>query len=100
SMVAEVLRDKGHAATFLNDPVVAVEAAAATPFAVAVLDLQMPGLGGIELGRRLRAGSPETQVVILTGHAELDSAIEGMKEGVFAYLPKQALKLARLEHTV
>lgn len=43
-------------------------------------------------------GSPDTQVVILTGHADLDSAMEGLKEGIFAYLPKQSLKLARLEH--
>jgi carbon-monoxide dehydrogenase small subunit/xanthine dehydrogenase small subunit len=100
SMVCEVLGDKGYDATFRADPKVALEESLVAPFSVAVLDLQMPGLGGIELARRIRSASPDTQVIVLTAHADLDSAVEGLHEGIFDYLSKQSLRLARLEHSV
>ena len=100
SMVSEVLRDKGYAATFFSDPQAALVEIGAGDFSVAVLDLQMPGLGGIDLAARIRASSPDTQVLILTGHADLDSAIEGLHHGIFDYLSKQSMRLSKLEHSV
>jgi DNA-binding NtrC family response regulator len=55
---------------------------------VVLLDVKMPGMDGIETLRRIRAMKPLVEVVLLTGHASVDSGIEGMKLGAFDYLMK------------
>ncbi len=55
---------------------------------VVLLDVKMPGMDGIETLRRIRTMKPLIQVVLLTGHASVDSGIEGMKLGAFDYLMK------------
>ncbi len=62
---------------------------------LAILDISMPGLSGLELLARLRAGHPATEAVMLTGHATIDTAIEAMKLGAYDYLEKP-LKMAEL----
>jgi len=57
-------------------------------FDVALLDLRMPGLPGMEVLKRLKQESPNTAVIIITGHATIDSAVEAIKLGAFDYLPK------------
>src|SRR5687767_8623429 len=51
-------------------------------------DLKMPGRTGMDLVRKLRAEQPETQVIVLTAHATVDSAVEAMRLGAFDYLRK------------
>lgn len=53
-----------------------------------VLDLAMPGMGGLETLRQLRAENPELQVIILTGHASLEKGVEAIKEGALDFLEK------------
>jgi DNA-binding NtrC family response regulator len=55
---------------------------------VALVDLQMPELGGIDVLRAVRAADPECQVILMTGNATLDSAIEAVKAGALDYLTK------------
>lgn len=55
---------------------------------VVILDVKMPGMGGIETLREIKRLHPLTEVIMLTGHATLESAIEGMKLGAFDYLMK------------
>ncbi len=62
---------------------------------VVVLDVKMKGMGGIETLRRIRNTKPLVEVVLLTGHASVDSGIEGMKLGAFDYLMKP-IELDRL----
>ena len=53
-----------------------------------ILDVKMPGMDGIETLRAIKAKYPLIEVVMLTGHATVDSAIEGMKIGALDYLMK------------
>jgi DNA-binding NtrC family response regulator len=55
---------------------------------VVILDVKMPGMNGIETLSKIRNKFPLTEVIMLTGHATVESAIEGMKLGAFDYLMK------------
>ena len=57
-------------------------------FELLVTDLKMPGLDGMELLRQVRAEQPEVQVIVITAHGTVDSAVEAMKAGAFDYLQK------------
>jgi DNA-binding NtrC family response regulator len=55
---------------------------------VVILDVKMPGMDGIETLREIKKAFPLTEVVMLTGHATVETAIEGMKLGAYDYLMK------------
>jgi DNA-binding NtrC family response regulator len=55
---------------------------------VVILDVKMPGMDGIEALKKIKAGYPLAEVIMLTAHATVESAIEGMKLGAFDYLMK------------
>jgi DNA-binding NtrC family response regulator len=55
---------------------------------VVVLDVKMPGMDGIEALKAIKAKYPLVEVIMLTGHATVESAIDGMKLGALDYLMK------------
>jgi len=55
---------------------------------VVILDVKMPGMDGIETLREIKRTHPLVEVVMLTGHATVETAIEGMKLGAYDYLMK------------
>jgi DNA-binding NtrC family response regulator len=57
-------------------------------FEVVILDVMMPGLGGLEVLRQIKSTYPDTQVILLTGHGSTREGIEGMRLGAFDYLIK------------
>ncbi len=58
------------------------------PVDVIILDVMMPGLGGLEILKRIKKSSPPTQVILLTGLGATKEGIEGMRLGAFDYLIK------------
>ncbi len=65
-------------------------------FDVAVVDMMMPGISGLELLERLKASHPEIEVILLTGQGTIESAVQAMKLGAYDYLTKP-FPLAELE---
>ena len=55
---------------------------------VVLLDLRLPGVGGLEVLKAIRDRSPATDVIMLTGHGSIDTAIEAVKMGAFDYVSK------------
>ncbi|MBI5594139.1 MAG: response regulator [Deltaproteobacteria bacterium] len=55
---------------------------------VVILDVKMPGMDGIETLKEIKKAHPLTEVIMLTGHATIETGIEGMKLGAFDYLMK------------
>lgn len=66
----------------------AVEAARAGGFDLALLDLKMPGMDGQQVLEILKKEHKHLEVIILTGHGSIDSAVECTRLGAFSYLPK------------
>jgi DNA-binding NtrC family response regulator len=60
----------------------------ANPADVVILDVRMPGMNGIETLREIKKRHPLVEVIMLTGHASIEVAIEGMQLGAFDYLMK------------
>ncbi|UCG21217.1 MAG: response regulator [Deltaproteobacteria bacterium] len=60
------------------------------PIDVAVLDVKMPGMDGLTALREIKKLNPLIEVIMLTGHASLEVALEGMRSGAFDYLMKPA----------
>lgn len=86
----------GHEVTVCPDGASALKALEKGSYDAALLDLRMPGLTGIEVLGKVRQISPETQVIILTGHATVDTAVQALRLGAFDYLTKPC-KWAELE---
>lgn len=58
------------------------------PFDVVILDVKMPGMDGVDVLREMKRKWPLVEVIMLTGHASIESGIEGMKLGAFDYIIK------------
>jgi len=57
---------------------------------VVVLDIKMPGMDGIEALTHIKSLNPIVEVILLTGHGTIDTAVQGLKSGAFDYLLKPA----------
>jgi len=66
----------------------AIKVARNARFDVAVVDLKMPGMDGVETQRKLKEIQPFLQCIVLTGHGSIDSALESGQEDAFNYLLK------------
>ena len=70
------------------DGATALEMVKAKKYDVVLLDVKMPGMDGIEALREIKKIEPMVEVVMLTGHASVESGINGIKYGAFDYLMK------------
>jgi len=89
----------GYVVTCAGSGEEALEQVRTREFDIILLDLKMPGIGGMEALRQIRDSGALAEVVILTGHPDVDSAIQAMKLGAYDYLTKP-FKLAELEEVL
>lgn len=86
--LSRALEKRGHRVDVAGGPEPALQHCDQETHEVALLDLKMPGMDGIELMQELRKRNNELQVVILTGHGSIPSAIEAIQAGAYHYLQK------------
>ncbi|MFO0847416.1 MAG: sigma-54 dependent transcriptional regulator [Gemmataceae bacterium] len=96
----EVMRTElprlGHDVTVCPNGTTALQAIAAQTFDVAILDIRMPDVTGIDVLQRLKQVSPDTEAVMMTGYASEDSMVQAMRLGACDYLRKPC-KMAEIE---
>lgn len=86
----------GHQVTVCPDGLSALKALEKGTYDAAILDIRMPGLSGLEVLTRMKQMAPQTEAILLTGHASLESAVEALRLGAFEYITKPC-KLAEIE---
>ena len=82
------LTDAGYEITATDSGTKAAELIENEEFDVLLLDLNMPGIGGIDVLKRIKCAEIPTEVIILTGHGTVHTAVEAMKLGAYDFLTK------------
>ena len=83
-----ILEDAGTTIDSASDGVEALRKIEDAPWDILVLDIMMPGLDGLEVLRNVKERHPEIDVIMITGLAQIPTAVKAMKLGAFDYLPK------------
>ncbi len=86
--LAKRLKEAGYSVDTVANGMDALGYLGKDPVDVIILDIKMPGLSGIETLAEIRKKHIGIEVILLTGHADVPSAIEGMRLGAFDYLMK------------
>src|SRR3954454_8332720 len=89
--LAEYLTQEGFPATACASGEEALELAARRPFAIALCDVQLPGMDGLQTLERLHQLCPETSVLVITAYATVEDAVAAFQRGAHDYLMKPIL---------
>lgn len=91
----EILEFEKYQVELAEDGIKALEMIKTSDFDVVLCDIKMPGLDGIEVLQKLEELKPDTPVVMISGHGNIDTAVESIKKGAFDFIEKP-LDLNRL----
>jgi DNA-binding NtrC family response regulator len=97
--LAERMRNRGMDVATSNSGGDALDLIDQEPYDVVVLDLQMPGMDGLEALARIKKRKPDIQVVLLTGHATVQKSVEAMKQGALEFIEKP-VDLSKLQEVI
>jgi len=86
--LSHLLRKEGYEASACQSGAAGLQELQQHEFDVVLTDLRMKGIDGMAVLRRAKELQPDCEVIVITGHATLDSAVEAMKEGAFHYVAK------------
>lgn len=86
----DILRLEGYQVAMAADGPRGLELLANEPFDLLLLDLKMPGMGGLAVLEEARQQAPETKVIMLTAHGSLESAIQALRKDAHDYILKPA----------
>src|SRR3990170_2380631 len=82
------LKQAGYRVVAVKDGEAALQEAGSEPFDLILLDIRMPGMDGLTLLGKIREARPDAQVVIMTAHGTMETAIQAMQRGAYDYLAK------------
>ena len=85
---SSVLRQEGYRVTAVKNGYEAIKAIDEESFDLALVDLGMPGMDGIEVLEKIKTRRPQTRVIIFTGYGSITTAVEAMRKGATDYLNK------------
>ena len=89
-VMSERLASRGIDVTTSTSAENAIERLGKEPFDAVILDLQMPGMDGLEALKHMKEKRPELQVILLTGHATVEKGVEAIKLGAMDLIEKPA----------
>lgn len=95
-LIAEVLEDEGHRVTQADSGDSALREFREYPYPLVITDIRMPGMDGLELLEAVKRLNANTQVVLMTSYASLETAVTAMRTGAFDYLVKPFEDLAAI----
>jgi len=87
-IVREYLAESGYHVDVVDNGLKALERIKEKPYHIVFTDIKMPDIDGLELLSAIKEHRPETEVIIVTGHGSMESAIQAMKYGSYDYLQK------------
>ncbi len=87
-VLQDVLGDEGHQVVTVEDGFQALEILEKEAVDLVILDVWLPNMGGIDVLKRVRKGWPDIEVVIISGHANINMAVQAVKIGAFDFLEK------------
>ena len=87
-LCCEALQDAGYRVQAVASGQMALDVLGTTPFDILLSDIRMPGINGLELLRCAKELSTQTDVILMTGHATVDNAIEALRLGASDYITK------------
>ncbi len=86
--IRKILAKKGFEIGQATSKAEALEKLGDGTYAMVILDLKMPGVKGLELLAAIRERQPSARVIIVTGYASIETAVEGARMGAVGYVPK------------
>src|SRR5512134_3029676 len=88
SALSGVLRDEGYAVDAVESGEACLDRVARAPYDVIILDIWLPGVDGLVTLQRLRERQIDSQVVVISGHGNIESAVRAIKMGAFDFVEK------------
>ena len=88
SILGDIFREENYSVTTCSDGSEAIDKCRHSPFDLVITDIMLPGASGIDILRAIKRDRPETMVILITGYASLETAINAIREGAYDYITK------------
>ncbi len=88
NLLSEVLQGQGYEVVVAASGEEAIEKARQRPFEIVITDLKMPGIGGVEVIQHVKNINADCCVIVITGYASVESAVESIRRGAYDYITK------------
>ncbi len=100
SFLVEALTDSGHSVAAAADGERAIEMSRGQEFDLVLTDVMMPGISGLEVLSAIKQQSPATEVIVVTAHASLETAVKALRCGAYDLITKPLNDLETLDRVV
>ena len=93
----EILSDEGYNVDVAEDGATAIDMAEKERYDVIFCDIKMPNMEGTEVLEKLRTDGVDSAIIMISGHGDIDTAVECIKKGAFDFIQKQCAAVSLLE---